>query len=368
MTGARITIALALAGALALGGACKRGGAPEPRAAGGEEATGGTPAVGGPIGDPFAFVHEGGVMRAGWTPDGRHVIATAGFIPKAHYRFFDAETGRLVFELEREKGNWPFAISPDGRVLATGTNFAGPIQLWDLESRKPTRVLEGHGDEVNALCFLDGGRLVSGADDGVVRIWDVASGETRRTIEGRGAEVSAVACARDGRAIAFGTVGGVVGWLPLDREEPVLRDHGVMIFTVAISPDGRFLAAGGFDPEVRLWRTDDENLAPRVFDAHDRSVLTVAFTPDGRQLLTAGGDGVFRIWDPQTGNRLRELQGVGGLMAQHLAISPDGRRFVSWKELGDGVCLRDLEKGALLLGMDHCQPRADEDGDDGEAE
>jgi len=62
------------------------------------------------------------------------------------------------------------------------------------------------------------------------------------------------------------------------------------------SPDGRWVASGGVDGAVNLWRLDERRIVATLY-AHRQPVWSLAFTPDGQRLLSAGGDEVTRVWD-----------------------------------------------------------------------
>ncbi len=126
----------------------------------------------------------------------------------------------------------------------------------------------------------------------------------------------------------------------------VLTGHRVTLFTVAIAPDGRWLAAGSGDRTVRIWdaATDSDDDTVQAWDAatgQARATLTchdivsaVAIAPDGSWLATADGGWTVRRWDAATGKELAKLPSrYGGVYA--VAIAPDG----SWLATagGDGT-------------------------------
>ena len=66
--------------------------------------------------------------------------------------------------------------------------------------------------------------------------------------------------------------------------------------SVAISPDGRLVAAGSLDTIVRLWDVQTGQLIERLV-GHKDSVYSVAFTPDGKGLVSGSLDQTLKHWD-----------------------------------------------------------------------
>jgi WD40 repeat protein len=102
---------------------------------------------------------------------------------------------------------------------------------------------------------------------------------------------------------------------------------GHIVWSVAVSPDGRHILSGGEDKLVILWDLA-KGREVRRFEGHKGRVLTVAFSPDNRRAVSGGEDKVLRLWDVATGKELRRLEGHADWVFS-VAFSPDGRHILS---------------------------------------
>ena len=115
---------------------------------------------------------------------------------------------------------------------------------------------------------------------------------------------------------------------------------------MAYSPDGRLLASGSKDQQVKLW-----NMATGQFEktlaGHTAPVFSQAFSPDGRMLASAGADAVIRLWDLASGQQRATLTGHPSWIWS-VAFSPDGRRLASGGGNDNTMRLWDVATGKCL--------------------
>jgi general transcriptional corepressor TUP1 len=82
--------------------------------------------------------------------------------------------------------------------------------------------------------------------------------------------------------------------LTINDGDSLNGDAGVT--SVAISPNGQFVAAGSLDTVVRIWDVTTAQLVERL-RGHRDSVYSVAFTPDGKGLVSGSLDKTLKYWD-----------------------------------------------------------------------
>ncbi|GAT65609.1 serine/threonine protein kinase [Planomonospora sphaerica] len=108
--------------------------------------------------------------------------------------------------------------------------------------------------------------------------------------------------------------------------EPLVLRNGNLVQGLAISADGRTVAAGCWDGKVRLWKVPAGEVTAEL-DDREFYVQGVALSPDGRRLVSVGGvrDTEAHVWDVASGRRVGKPV-VGAFFAE---FSPDGERFVT---------------------------------------
>jgi len=109
--------------------------------------------------------------------------------------------------------------------------------------------------------------------------------------------------------------------------------HGSRILSLAYSPNGRILAAGGGDDPIRLWDVDTGVMQRALPEAW---VHALVFSPRGSVVVTGGAFKTIRMWETATGKEVNKLDGHKSAV-KALAISPDGTLLASGDAEGNVI-------------------------------
>jgi WD40 repeat protein/beta-lactamase regulating signal transducer with metallopeptidase domain len=122
---------------------------------------------------------------------------------------------------------------------------------------------------------------------------------------------------------------------------------------VAVSSDGRFVAGGGMDRSVRIWKLPRGELLHQL-EGSRNVIRAVAFQPKGSLLASAGDEPVVRIWDVAAGALVKKLRGLHA-HATSISFSPDGKFLAgcSFKQAGPkqwqgDVVVWDVDAGEVV--------------------
>lgn len=146
--------------------------------------------------------------------------------------------------------------------------------------------------------------------DNVVPSINPATCALARTIEPGGEYIVTALVTPDGRWLAFGRRDGQVRVLDYATagERTVLAGHSNYVYGLACSADSKLLATGGMEGKVRLWSTESwrEVASLRTTEV---AVQALAFHPGGERLAVGTAD-ALELWNLRPARRLKRIPGA----------------------------------------------------------
>ncbi|MHC1765221.1 MAG: protein kinase [Verrucomicrobiia bacterium] len=262
--------------------------------------------------DPTSFL---GAARL--APDNRRLYLARSDVFNGRYSIqcIDLATGKELWQTEpqRDLGVSTMAVSPDGRVLATGSGYeSSTIRILEAETGRLLRPpFEGHTGWVGDLVFTrDGKHLISGASDQTIRFWDTSTWTQTRVLRGQNDE----------------------------------------IYALAISETAQLIASAGKDGNLMLWRLDEKGVTDgysRLWE--DTSPDEILLLDHSRVLLVSPG-GPPRLVDMKGDSAPVSLPGFGSSSNLWFWYSPGcwGTNFLCHWDGTNQILVREI-RGAELI-------------------
>jgi WD40 repeat protein len=246
------------------------------------------------------------------------------------------------------------SFSKDGRLLASGSQYSGEVDLWDIPNGGRKRPLQGHSPCWDTrVVFSSSGRVVfssSGKSLGIghdpcgepIVEWDVESGAKLK--EFPSVPLTSLALSPDNKFLAVGhqeLSHGAVSIFDTATRERVntlkSAEPGLGAPALVFSTDSKVLAAIAYDTRnwqgnVRLWDIASGNELKQLGEMRGGwGPAAIAYHPNGS--LLASSIGGLVLWDVATGKEVANLSPNSS--PNSIAFSPDGRFLVAG--FGDGT-------------------------------
>ena len=260
--------------------------------------------------------HADYVRSIAFSPDGK-MLAAAGGGPQrdGEIKIWDAQSHQLLKTMRGHKDCiYSVAWSPDGKLLASGS-YDRAVKLWDANTGKEVRNLQDHIDAVFAVAFSpDGKHLASASQDRTVKIWDVATGKRLYTLSDASDGLTSVAYSPSGDQIAaVGYDKTIYVWrLTADDghlSQSLIADEDSLLALVW-SPDGKVIITSSSDGSIRFRDTKLDLMG--VIDRQPDWVEAIAISPDGKWLAAGRYNGTLSLYDSDTHKESRESMTVFG--------------------------------------------------------
>lgn len=284
-----------------------------------------------------------GVYALAFSPDGK-TLASGNL--DGTLRLWDVATAQEIQCIPGGGSSvYSVSFSPDGR-LVTGGNMRSPTKAWDVATGQPALALLSWGrvgSAVHYLSFSPDGKHIVGNQLGTLCLWESATGAELWRAKGHKGWIAGLGFSPDGKLLASRDLKELILWDPATGAE--VRRFASGAGPLAFSPDSKLLVEGAAPdgPVVLRNAATGKEVLRLKGGASDRAV---AVSPDGKRVAACGRDDAVSVWDASTGALVMALkghgpnlvsQGKGSVTVAALAFSPDGRTLATGG--GDGTVL-----------------------------
>lgn len=246
--------------------------------------------------------HDSSVWSVAFSNDGK-TLATGSY--DGTVKLWDVAGGKENATFAAHP-HWIRALAfvPGSGLLASASED-GLVKLWDVSSAKPAEKLQfkGHTAAVNAILFTtDGKTLITASDDKTIQLWDVAKGTPKGKLEGHAEPALALAWITADKQFASGGEDRSIKIWTIDGPKPVeMPTQRNWTTGLTATPDGKLLIASGYDRTLRLI-DPAKKTETNLLEGFTTTVWTVALSPDGKRLAagsaydSTGKIPSVRIW------------------------------------------------------------------------
>jgi WD40 repeat protein len=264
--------------------------------------------------------------------------------------------GKKLQAFSHDKGATGVAFAADSTTLYSGSRDK-TVKAWKVAAEAPTRNF-GHPNNVDAVAFNSTGtQLATGCHDGFLRIYDVAKNQLLRQIQAHNTPndtaIYCIAWSPDDKQIVTGSIdkslklwdagnGTLVREFKAYKEKVFEKGHNDSVYAVAFSPDTKWIASGGAEGVIKIWKVADGSVErnlenPKVKVApkspavsHPGWVYGLRFTKGGKRLIACGdaprNKGYLSVWNVSDGKLLHAGETNNGAIYS-VAISPNGKHL-----------------------------------------
>jgi WD40 repeat protein len=233
------------------------------------------------------------VQRVAWAPDGRHLATASGTIT----RIWSA-SGQPVWRTDPHESAVT-GLAWNGRGTELATACYGGVQLFRTASPSRARRLPWRGSLISLAWSPTDAVIACGTEAHSVHFWRVANGQDSE-IYGFPSKPRALSWDASGKMLATGGDVSVSIWVfdgggPEGRHPIRLAGHQALCTALAFHPQEAWLASGGDDMSVFLWKPNQAT-TPMAFGVLEDTLTGLAWTAHGNLLIGADAVGTVRAW------------------------------------------------------------------------
>lgn len=282
------------------------------------------------------------------SPDGQMVCTFSDY---DGIRVWNLRTGIGRRQINERPTSDEMYFSPDGKLLYFG-GLGGIVvydtSSWQLKSRLPER---SGPMGVRSIALSRNGEVLASAapnaDEPTIRIWNTRTGNELLTLRAMSTSGFAIALSGDGKVLAAGWPNGRIQAWEVTSGKPILnwKAHDGPVYSLASTERGELLASSGNEKAVIVWNLPTGTEALKL-PAEQEHVSILVFSPDGRKLALARGDKEIQIHDIAARKEVLRVGGNIGTVGA-LNFTADGKAIAAG---GNGaVHVWDVQSGRPLF-------------------
>lgn len=281
----------------------------------------------------------------------RDILFSVARLPKSQKLFvgssdfgvygMDLSQKKLEPKLLGKHGSYVTGVALSGTTLVSGS-YDCRLIWWDTTNGSQIRAIDNaHQKWIRGvMASPDGNTIASVADDMVCRLWDAKTGKRIHELRG--------------------------------HREQTPQHYNSMLYACAFSPDSRLLATADKVGHIAIWDRESGRQiataeAPGMYTWDPRQrrhsiggIRSLAFSPDGK-LLAAGGIGKIgnidhlggkarlEVFETSTGKKTHQIEAKNNGLIQHLEFHPKGEWLLGAGGANNGIILFfDLKNKKIL--------------------
>ena len=244
----------------------------------------------------------------------------------------------------------------------------GKIDIFDFETRKLLKSLEGHSHTVNGIQLTkDGKKIISYSYDKSIRIWDFESGKLLILFEGHLESVRGIQLTKDEKKIISYSWDNTIkiweletGKLILNLEWPVYGADGIQL----TNDEKKLISYSSLDG-IKIWDFENGKILKTIENSYQERIKGIQLTRDGKRLISYSTK--IKIWNLEDGKLIIELSEFyqknleGWIRQQYLfdnvtvkkiQLSKDEKTLISYSS-DNTIKIWDIETGKCLQTLNH---------------
>ncbi len=263
---------------------------------------------------------------------------------------------RFQVQKDKESSKLHPYLSYDGkRVLLKFTGLGEFAELWDAVNGKKIATLTSEATKCScnrtvyyANGFSPDGRTAVVSFGGMTFLWDAETGKLlNRLVDEEGSlyghnimthgyGVEELLFNHNGKIVITASADGATSWNAETGElmQRFRQDPPRSTYSLALSPDEKILATGGYSRNIRLW---DFKIGKLLWKSPDigKTVRELSFSPDGGKILSRTNS-KLSIWEVATG---KQLEQISVTETEFPGFSPDWRYVTMFDKKSNSMAL-----------------------------